>query len=336
MEAEPTFFAGITAIGTYVPERIWTNHDFEKMVDTSHEWIIRRTGIEQRRFAAEHEFTSHLCFAAVRNMMDRYSVGLQDVDYIIVSTTTPDTVFPSVSALVQAEFCIPSCGAIDVSASCAGFVSALQLAHSMILSGLYRKILVIGAETLSKVTNFTDRTTCILFGDGAGAVLVERIHSVEPAFVAVHTATDGTGGKHVYRTGVAKQLNGEPLHGDGTIVQNGREVYRWAVSTVPQGVAALLQKTSYTLDDIDWFVPHSANLRMIESICEKMNFPMSKTLTSLIRYGNTSAATIPLAIDEAVRQHTLQQGDLLLLYGFGAGLVQSGLLLRWTMDTDSL
>lgn len=322
--------ARITAMGTYVPERKMTNSDLEKLVDTDHEWIVQRTGMIERRISAQDEFTSHLCIAAVRNMVERFQVSLHDVDYIIVSTTTPDATFPSVSALVQAEFQIAQCGAFDLSASCAGFVAALQMANALIASGANRKVLVIGAETLSKVTDYTDRTTCILFGDGAGAVLVERTED-ESAFLASYNATDGSGAAHVYKTNLAQQLNSIPLHGDGKIVQNGREVYRWAVTNVPKGMEALLSQTPYTLQDVDWFVPHSANLRMIESICEKAAFPLEKTLYSLVYYGNTSAATIPLAIDIALREQKIKSGDLMLLYGFGAGLVQSGILLRWTV-----
>ncbi|MBU5440792.1 ketoacyl-ACP synthase III [Paenibacillus sp. CECT 9249] len=327
-------YARITAIGTYVPEKVLTNSDLEQMVDTTHEWIVQRTGMIERRIAGENEFTSHLCINAVRNMVERYNVSLRDVDYIIVGTTTPDTIFPSMSALVQAEFGIDGCGAIDISAACAAFVSGLQLANGLIASGIHRKILVIGAETLSKVTDYTDRSTCILFGDGAGAVLVERVTGEPGAFLAAYNTTAGKGGIHVYRANLAQQLNGTPLSGGGKMVQNGREVYRWAVSTVPEGMNALIKQTEYSLQDVDWFVPHSANLRMIESICEKSGFPFERTLHSLQYYGNTSAATIPLAIDLALRDGRVKPGDLMLLFGFGGGLVQAGLLLRWTAEAQ--
>ncbi|KIL38761.1 3-oxoacyl-ACP synthase [Gordoniibacillus kamchatkensis] len=320
--------ARISALGTYVPERIVTNDDMSRIVDTNDEWIVQRTGIRERRYAREDEYTSHMCIAAVQNMIDRHGVSVHDVDHIIVATHTPDLPFPSVACLVQAHFGIPAAGAIDLNATCAGFVYGLHHANALVTSGLHRKILVIAADTLTKITNFEDRTTCILFGDGAGAALVEQTDG-EGAFLAHHLGSDGTGGPQLYRTGIAATLNGQELGGNGKLVQNGREVYKFAVSTVPKGVDALLARTGLSSADIDGFVPHSANTRIIESICERTGIPFEKTLCSNEYYGNTSAATIPLALQLGVDDGRVKPGDLLLLYGFGGGLVHAGLIVRW-------
>ncbi|MBD0381623.1 ketoacyl-ACP synthase III [Paenibacillus sedimenti] len=320
--------ARITAIGSYVPDRILTNDELEKMVDTNDEWIVQRTGIRERRIAAEDEYTSHLCIRAVEDMIARYQTSLDDVDLIIVATHTPDLPFPSAACLVQAHFGIPVTGAYDLNATCAGFSYALHTAGALVSAGVHRKVLVIGGDTLSKITDYTDRSTCILFGDGAGSVMVERDDEY-PAFLAHHLGSDGTGGKHVYRTGLASHLNGVPLGGEGKLVQNGREVYKFAVTTVPQGIEKLLAKSNMQRSDIDWFIPHSANLRIIESICEKSGIPFEKALYSLVFYGNTSAASIPLALDLGIKEGKVQAGDTLLLYGFGGGLTHAGLMVRW-------
>jgi 3-oxoacyl-[acyl-carrier-protein] synthase-3 len=320
--------ARITAIGSYVPSKVLTNADFEKIVETNDEWIVQRTGIKERRIAQPGEFTSHLCIGAIQDMIRRYKVTLGDLDLILVATHTPDLPFPSVACLLQAHFGVPYAGALDLNATCAGFVYGLHLANGLISSGLHRKILVVGADALSKITDYSDRTTCILFGDGAGAVLVER-DDEQPAFIAHHLGSDGTGGMHLYRTGLSNELNGHPLAGNGKLVQNGREVYKFAVTAVPQGIGILLDKSGLQASDIDWFIPHSANLRIVESICEKSGIPFEKALCSLVHYGNTSAASIPLALDLGTKEGRVKSGDTLLLYGFGGGFVHAGIVLRW-------
>ncbi|MFS0723237.1 ketoacyl-ACP synthase III [Paenibacillus sp. 1P07SE] len=320
--------ARITAIGTYVPERILNNAELESMVDTNDEWIVQRTGIRERHISAKGEYTSDLCFGAIRNLQERYSADLTDVDHIIVATSTPDTVFPSMAARVQGEFGIASAGAVDVQAACAGFVSGLQLAGGLLLSGSCRKILVIGAETLSKITDYSDRSTCILFGDGAGAVLVEA--GDEGTFLAARSATDGAIGHHLYRSSLSDHIAGFPIAAHGNIVQNGREVYKWAVTRVSEGITELLQTSKTQPEELDWLIPHSANLRILESISERTGIGMDHILESVVYYGNTSAASIPLALDNGIRDGRIQPGQLILLYGFGGGLTQSGLLLRWT------
>ncbi|MBP2115917.1 ketoacyl-ACP synthase III [Paenibacillus silagei] len=326
--------ARITAIGSYVPARRLTNQDLEQMVDTNDEWIVQRTGIRERRISRADEYTSDLCAAAVRDMMKRYGKSVQDVDMVLVATSTPDFSFPSVASIVQNTLGIPlTAGAIDLSAACAGFVYALHTAHALVSSGLHHKVLVIGADTLSKITDYTDRSTCILFGDGAGAVLVERSGSgAQDDFMGYHLGSDGSGAQHVYRTGLAEKVNGVELSGTGLLVQNGREVFKWAVRTVPQGVQQVLKNAGADIAEVDWFIPHSANLRMIEPICERLNYPLEQALYSLEAFGNTSAASIPLALDLGIREGKVRSGQQVLLYGFGAGLTHAGQLVRLSLD----
>lgn len=323
-------YATITGIGAYVPEKVLTNGDLEAMVDTNDEWIVQRTGIKERRIAAPSQFTSDLCREAALDMQERYGVSFHDVDYIIACTHTPDYPFPSTASQIGAKLGITGAGAIDVNAACAGFVSGIQLAYALISAGLYRKILVFGADTMSKITDYTDRSTCILFGDGA-AVLALEAGGERNGLLAHSSDSTGAGGIHVYRSGLSSVMNGQPLQGNGFTVQNGREVYRFAVTEVPKGMRRLAAQAGLELQEIDRFIPHSANMRMIESICEKTGFPLERTLTSLAPYGNTSAASIPLALDLAVRENRLEAGQTLLLYGFGAGLAQAGAIVRWNL-----
>jgi len=321
--------AEITAIGSHVPAKRLTNDDLAAMVDTNDEWITRRTGIKERRIAAPGEYSSHLAIAAVHNMLERYGKSAEDIDAIIVATTTPDLPFPSVASRIQEAFGMPSCLSFDLNGACAGFVIGLQTANGLLLTGAYRSVLVVGVETLSRITDYTDRSTCVLFGDGAGAVLVERAEQGQ--FLASDAATTGTGGSFVYATGLSRELNGEQLTATGKIVQNGREVYKWAVTQVPLGVRRMLDAAGLSPGDLDWFVPHSANLRMVDAMCERLGISPERTLTSAEPFGNTSAASIPLALDLAVRDGRLSAGHTLALYGFGAGLTQAGLLLNWTL-----
>ncbi len=322
--------ARITAIGSYVPERRLSNDDLEKLVDTSDEWIVQRTGIKERRIARDAEFTSDLAYKAVVNLTERYHQSIDDVDMIIVCTFSPDFQTPSTASLVQAKLGIKNTGAMDLNAACAGFTYGLHLANGLITSGLHRKILVIGAEALSKIIDFEDRTTCILFGDGAGAVLVEY-DEAEPSFMSYHMGSLGEKAKNLYCSNIAHTMFEEGITHNGKIVQNGREVYKWAVKTVPKGMQKVMEKASIPLDKVNWFVPHSANLKMIESICEKSGFPIEKTLYSIVNYGNTSAASIPLSLDIGVKEQKLKSGETVLMYGFGGGLTHAGLLIKWTL-----
>ncbi|MBL3644256.1 ketoacyl-ACP synthase III [Bacillus sp. RHFB] len=322
--------ARITAIGSYVPEKRLTNKDLEKMVETNDEWIVKRTGIKERRIAHEEEFTSDIGYKAVKDLMERYDKSVEDVDMIIVCTFTPDFNTPSVASLVQAKLGIKNTGAIDLNAACAGFTYGLHVANGLVTSGLNKKVLVIGADTLSKLMDYEDRATCILFGDGGGAVLVEYDEK-QPSFLSSHLYSEGEGGKHLYSTNLSTRINGEDLNDSGNLVQNGREVYKWAVTTVPKGMQTVTKNAEYQLNDVDWFVPHSANLRMIESICERSGFPIERTLYSLVEYGNTSSATIPLSLEIGIKEGKLSGGEKVLLYGFGGGLAQAGLLIDWTL-----
>ncbi len=321
------FQAAITAIGSYVPERKLTNVDLEKMVQTNDEWIVRRTGIKERRVIGEVEHTSDLCCKAAHNLAKRYSLHLDDVDMVLVCTLTPDFKTPSTASIVQYKLGIPSCGAIDLNAACAGFTYGLYMANALVTAGLNKKVLVIGAESLTSITDFTDRTTAILFGDGAGAVLVEK--SSESSFLECEVGSQGQYGKHLYSTNLASDWEGTPLTSNGKIVQNGREVYKWAVTEVPKGIERLVRKADAQMENIDWFIPHSANLRMIEAICQRSGIAIERTLYSMEYYGNTSSASIPLALDTAVRNGKVSNNDLLLLYGFGGGLAYAGLLVNW-------
>ncbi|WP_071394350.1 ketoacyl-ACP synthase III [Bacillus tuaregi] len=320
--------ARITAIGSYVPERKLTNDELEKLVETNDEWIVKRTGIKERRIARDDEHTSDIGYQAALNLVERYDKSLEDVDMIIACTMTPDFKTPSVASLVQAKLGIKHTGAIDVNAACSGFAYGLHVANGMISSGFHRKILVIGAETLSKITDYEDRSTCILFGDGGGAVLVEYDEK-QPSFLSYHLGSEGEKAKNLYCSDLSSCMFEEDIIHTNKFVQNGREVYKWAVTTVPRGIKEVLENAAMSLSDVNWFVPHSANLRMIESICQKTDFPMEKTLYSLVEYGNTSAATIPLSLDIGVREGKVNNGDILLLYGFGGGLTHAGMLIRW-------
>lgn len=319
----------ITAIGTYVPDKVLTNADLEKLVETSDEWIVQRTGMRERRIAEPDQYVSDLAVAAVKDMKLRYGVEVNDVDMILVATSTSEYSFPSTASRVQSQLGIKSTGALDLNAACAGFVYALQLADGLVTSGMYHKVLVIGAETLSKITDYTDRTTCVLFGDGAGAVLVERDEQ-HSGFLASLSGTFGEGGIHLYKTALSEKMDGQELKG-GCLVQNGREIYKWAVRNIPSGMRLLLEQAGMQANEIDWFVPHSANLRMIEAICERGPIPLDRTLTSVEYRGNTSAASIPLAMQLAIDDGRLKSGDQVLLYGFGGGMTYAGSIIQWAI-----
>ncbi|MBT2572046.1 ketoacyl-ACP synthase III [Planococcus sp. ISL-110] len=322
--------ARITAIGSYVPEKRLTNRHLEELVETNDEWIIQRTGIKERRIASDTEFTSDISIKAAQNLMERYDKSLDDVDMIIVCTMTPDFKTPSVSALVQAKLGLKNTGAIDLNAACSGFTYGLHVANGLITAGLNKKVLVIGAETFSKILDYSDRSTCILFGDGGGAVLVEYDEE-KPSFIEFHMGTNGELANNLYCTDLSTQMFGNELAVNGFVNQNGREVYKWAVNTVPKGMKALMEKAEFEKDDVDWFVPHSANLRIIESICSRNGLPLERTIYSLEYYGNTSAASIPLSLDKGVREGKIKPDDKLLLYGFGGGLTHAGMLINWSI-----
>lgn len=318
--------ATITSIGIYHPKQKVDNSYFEERLDTSDKWIKERTGIESRFFAAADEYTSDMCVKAAQNLASTYDKDLNDVDFIIVATTTPDQVVPNVASQVQTRLRIPHAGAIDVSSACAGFCNGLILAKGLIAAGTHKKILVFGADTLSKVTDFTDRSTCILFGDAAGAVIVEQ--SEENHLLETITETNGEFGKDLYLTNQNSFINNEEVIANNKLHQNGRVVYKWAIQTLSQGLKTLARKNCLTLDEISYFLPHSANYRLLEAVFQELKIPMSKCLDSVRKYGNTSAASIPLAWHTGITENKIQKNDLLLLMGFGGGFTYGGICIH--------
>ena len=290
--------AKITAVGSYKPSKVLTNEDMEQLVETSDDWIISRTGIKERRIAADDEFTSDLCYEAIKNLEKKYNKDISDVDLIIVSTLTPDYRTPSVASYVQGRLGLENAAAIDVNAACAGFVYGINMANAYISSGMYNKIIVVAGEVLSKITDYSDRNTCVLFGDGAGAFLIEN--DEESSFITSTSGSEGKLAESLYCTDVSKTMFGKDLEQIGFVNQNGKEVYKWAIKMVPREIEKVAEKANVELKDVDWFVPHSANLKMIQNICKRSEYPFEQTLHSLVYYGNTSSATIPLAIDDAV------------------------------------
>lgn len=318
--------AKITAFGTYAPKKILDNKYFESIVDTSDEWIVNRTGIHTRTVVTEDEYTSDLAVKAIKNLQKRSGKRVDDVDFIIVSTTTPDQHMPNVASQIQHKMGILNSGCNDVYAACAGMVYGLQLGNGLIASGAYKKILVVGAETLSRVTDYTDRATCLLFGDGAGAMLLEP---GENDFIAFNSGTSGEYGQDLYLSYKKDTVNGSPINPNGMITQNGQQVYKWVIKNIPTKVQQLLKKANMTLSDIDFIVPHSANLRILEAVAKELDYPMDRIPESISTNGNTSSASIPLAIDKAIADGRIKKGQKLLLIGFGGGLTFAGAIIKW-------
>lgn len=317
------------ALGMYAPEHVITNDDLATMVETSDEWIVQRTGIKTRRRVAENEYASDLAINAVRDMLRAHpDVDPRSIDYVIVSSTTPDYVYPSIAALLQDRLGIPtSCGAIDISAACAGFCAAMNLGAALIASDQARNVLLVATEALTRSIDYTDRATCVLFGDGAAAMLLAR--DERSALAGMDSGSDGSAGPSLYRTAMRRDIGGI-VDESGLLRQVGRDVYRWVLENIPAAVDRILDRAGMSLDEVDWFIPHSANMRMIEALCKRINFPLERTLTSMVEYGNTSAVSIPLALIPAVRNGTIKRGDRILMIGFGGGLVSAGAVLTWT------
>lgn len=318
----------VSALGMYVPENILTNADLEKIVETNDEWIVQRTGIRRRHVVAPDQYSSDLCRGAIQDLLAQNpGLEIERVDYVIVASTTPDYAYPSLAALMQNEFGIRSAGAMDISTACAGFAYGLNVGAGLIASEQAASVLVVAGDALTRSADYTDRSTCVLFGDGAAAALLER--AGEPALFGMTAGSDGDAGRFLYRTGIRSEIYGvdDPA---GLLRQNGREVYRWVMENMPGAVQSVLDRAGFTAEQIDWFVPHSANLRMIEALAKRVGFSMEKTLTSIEEYGNTSAVSIPLAVIPAIRDGRVKKGDRLLLVGFGGGLVWAGNVLQWT------
>ena len=323
---------GLTAVGTYTPAKVLTNQDLESLVDTSDEWIRTRTGIRERRVSAPDEFVSTLAFRAVDDLVERYGRGVLDgVDMVIVATNTPDALFPSTAALVQDHFGL-NAGAFDLLAACPGWIYALSAAHAYVASGMCRKVLAIGSETLSKITDWTDRSTCVLFGDGAGAGIVEAVAGGF-GFKSFALGADGSGARHLHYKGVAPCLpDGTPLATKG-MYMNGREVFKFAVRVMDTASLEAIERAGMSIDDIDLVIPHQANYRIIDAARERLNLPEHRVMSNVDRYGNTSTASIAIALREAVDTDRVHHGDDILLVTFGAGLTWAATVLRW-FDRD--
>lgn len=322
-----TLRSGITALGAYAPERILTNADLEGMVDTSDEWIRTRTGIETRHLAAEGEYTSHLAIKSVDDLVARHGAAVLDgVELVIVATNTPDALFPATAALVQDHFGLRA-GAFDLLAACPGWLYALSVARGYVESGTMKKVLVIGAEALSKIVDWSDRATAVLFGDGAGAAIVEAVS--EPfGFRSFVLGTDGSGGALLSRKAVAPCLpGGAPM--SEQIAMNGREVFKFAVRVMDTATLQAITEAGLRPDDIGLFVPHQANLRIIEAARERLGLPPERVVVTVDRYGNNSTASIPLALKLGLDAGRIRDGDHLLLVAFGAGLTWAATVLTW-------
>jgi 3-oxoacyl-[acyl-carrier-protein] synthase-3 len=329
-------YAQITGWGMYVPERVVTNDDIALLVDTSDEWIRSMTGIRERHIAADpRETTASLAVRAARSALRVAGVSPSQVGLIIVATVTPEALFPSTASLVQDTLGARHAGAFDLSAGCSGFVYALSLASDVIRAGSTDHVLVIGSETLSRITDWSDRNTCILFGDGAGAVVVS-VSEDECGVLASVLGSDGSGGELL--TVPAGGSRCPPTletvrNGDHYIKMNGREVFRFATTVVPRATEAVVQKAGWQLSEIAQVVPHQANSRIIESAAKRLGVPEEKFFTNLDRYGNTSAASVPIALCEAIQQGRIRPNDKLVLVGFGAGLTWAAVALKWGMPS---
>lgn len=318
-------YSRITGTGSFLPEKVLTNKDIEKMVDTTDEWIVERTGIKRRHIAGENEFTIDLAEKAAVNAMDAAGKTKEDIDLIIVATTTPDRVFPSTACLVQQRLDIHGCTAFDVQAVCTGFVYALGIADKFIKSGTHKCALIIGAETLSRIINWKDRGTCILFGDGAGAVVLEA--DDEPGILSTHLHADGNY-EHLLTVpyGVSDGHD-KMLESEVGIIMKGNEVFKMAVNTLGRIVDETLAFNNMEKSDIDWLVPHQANTRIINATARKLKMPIDQVVVTVDEHGNTSAASVPLALDTAVRDGRIQKGQTVLLEAFGGGFTWGSALL---------
>jgi 3-oxoacyl-[acyl-carrier-protein] synthase-3 len=327
----PNFSAGILGIGTYVPEKVLTNFDLEKMVDTNDEWIRVRTGISERRIAAEDESTSDLAAKAAKAAIEDAGIDPGEIDLILLATASPDMIFPSTACLTQHKLGIKGCAAFDIQAVCTGFPYALATASQFIETGMYKKVLVIGAETMSRLINWEDRRTCILFGDGAGAFVLGRVEKGY-GVVSNFLAADGSGSDmlKVPAGGTARPASHETIDQQLHFVQmNGNEVFKFAVRIIPTTVITALEAAGLKVDDIDYFIPHQANIRIIDSAIKKLGVPKAKVVVNLSKYANTSSASIPLALNDIYKAKSLKRGDILLFVGFGAGLTWGANVVRW-------
>ena len=315
----------ITGLGAYAPERVITNDELAQMVDTSDEWIIERTGIRERRIAADSQALSDLSMPAARQALEQAGSDGTDVDLLIVATVTPDMMFPSTAAILADQLGAKDAAAYDLSAGCTGFMYALAQAYGMVASGLTRRALVVGGDVLSRILDWTDRSTVILFGDGAGAVVLEP--SEEAGFLAFELGADGSGGEHLWLPGSGSRRFEDP---DRLVKMNGREVYKFATRVLVSSAEAVLQQCGESVEDVDVYVPHQANVRIIDHATKKLGIASDRVVVNVDRYGNTSSGSIPLALADAQADGRLRPGSLVLMTGMGAGLTWGSALMRWT------
>lgn len=325
------FRASITSIGAYVPERVLTNAELAKMVDTSDDWIVERTGIRERRIAAPEQALSDLCRPAAEQALERAGVEPSAIDLLIVATVTPDMSFPSTAAILADQLGAPDAGAYDLSAGCTGFMYALAQAYGMLAGGLSERALVVGGDVLSKILDWEDRSTCVLFGDGAGAVVLEAAD--EGGFLAFELGADGSGGPQLYMPAGGSRA---PATAETVATRqhfahmNGREVFKFATRILVSSAESILAECGKTIDDVDVYVPHQANVRIIDHAVRKLGIPKDKVVVNVDRYGNTSSGSIPLALADAEAEGRLQEGKLVLMTGMGAGLTWGSALMEWT------
>ncbi|HDR7654828.1 beta-ketoacyl-ACP synthase III [Bacillus wiedmannii] len=305
---------GILGIGRYVPEKVVTNHDLEKIVDTSDEWIRTRTGIAERRIADDTIDTSYMAVEASKKALEDAGISGEDIDLILVATVTPDRAFPAVACVIQEAIGAKHAAAMDLSAACAGFMYGMITAQQFIQTGTYKNVLVVGSDKLSKIVDWNDRNTAVLFGDGAGAIVMGAVAEGR-GVLSFELGADGSGGKHLYQ--------------DEYVMMNGREVFKFAVRQLGDSCLRVLEKAGLTKEDVDFLVPHQANIRIMESARERLNLPQEKMSMTIEKFGNTSASSIPIAMVEELQNGRIQDGDLIILVGFGGGLTWGAVALRW-------
>ena len=321
-------FSRIAGTGSALPAKILTNADLEKFVDTSDEWIATRTGIRQRHVVAEGETTADLAERAARAAMEAAGVQASELDLIVLGTTTPDLIFPSTACLVQHRLGANGCGAFDVNAACSGFLYALSIADAFIRAGIHRTILVVGAETLTRMIDWDDRGTCVLFGDGAGAVVLKA--DAEAGILSTHLHADGGKKDLLYNpVGVSVGFDTTQKNAGALVRMTGNEVFKHAVKALDSVVDETLAANGLDKSAIDWLIPHQANLRIIEATAKRLQMPMDRVIVTVDRHGNTSSGSVPLALDEAVRSGKVQRGQLLLLEAFGGGFTWGSALIRY-------
>jgi 3-oxoacyl-[acyl-carrier-protein] synthase III len=325
------FRASITGVGAYAPERVLTNDELSKMVDTSDEWIVERTGIRERRIAAPEQALSDLCRPAIDQALAQAGCKASDIDLLIVATVTPDMFFPSTGAILSDELGMPDAAAYDLSAGCTGFMYALAQAYGMMAGGLAERALVVGGDVLSKIMDWTDRRTCVLFGDGAGAVVLERVE--RGGFLGFELGADGSGGPDLFLPAGGSRMptTAETVtEGKHFTQMNGREVFKFATRVLVSSAEHILVKCGRTIDEVDVYIPHQANVRIIDHALRKLEIPEAKVVVNVDRYGNTSSGSIPLALAEADGEGRLHEGDLVLMTGMGAGLTWGSALMEWS------